>query len=122
MKSCTVCGERKPGDEFFWKDKAHTKKQSRCKRCHRGMMRERARRTFLWLYATVGDKCKACGYDKCQAALEFHHRNPEEKDFQISKAQSYNKDKLLQEAAKCILLCANCHREVHNNVRDISGL
>ena len=122
MKTCSYCKTEKEETEFFWKDKAHTKRQVRCKQCHRDMMRERAHRTFAWLYGVVGNKCKACGYDKCQAALELHHRNPEEKDFQISKAQSYNKDRLLREAAKCVLLCANCHREVHNGVRDISGL
>lgn len=63
-----------------------------------------------------GGKCEICGYNKCEGALEFHHINPEEKDIQISKWDfNYNQDinKYLAEVDKCMLLCANCHREQH---------
>ena len=66
-----------------------------------------------------GGKCEKCGYNKCEAALEFHHKDPKEKDFQVShKALNYNEgiEKLYREADKCILLCANCHREIHNEL------
>lgn len=63
-----------------------------------------------------GGKCEKCGYDKNIAALEFHHKNPDEKEFQIDMRHFSNSslEKLQTELDKCILLCANCHREEHN--------
>lgn len=63
-----------------------------------------------------GGKCFECGYDKNFAALEFHHLNPKEKDFPLDSRRLSNTsiNKLIEEVNKCILLCANCHREIHN--------
>ena len=63
-----------------------------------------------------GGKCEICGYNKNIAALEFHHKNPDEKEFQIDARKFANCDirKLEKELDKCMILCANCHREVHN--------
>jgi hypothetical protein len=61
-----------------------------------------------------GGKCEKCGYDKCVEALEFHHLDPNEKEFGISKTgNTYSWEKIKNEIDKCSLLCANCHREVH---------
>ena len=65
-----------------------------------------------------GGKCEWCGYDKCLDALELHHLDPSTKDYQLSNtggAPSF--DKFLAESEKCILLCANCHREEHWRLR-----
>ena len=60
-----------------------------------------------------GGKCQVCGYCKCIEALEFHHINHLEKEFTISGGtRSFESLKL--ELDKCILLCANCHRELHS--------
>lgn len=59
-----------------------------------------------------GGKCEICGYNKCITALHFHHKDPNEKDFSISR-KSYSFEKLKEEADKCILVCANCHAEIH---------
>ena len=59
-----------------------------------------------------GGKCQICGYDKCQEALEFHHLDPNEKSFQISGGTK-SFESLKPEVDKCVLLCANCHRELH---------
>lgn len=67
-----------------------------------------------------GGKCEICGYDKCNQALEFHHVNPEEKSFTISQSNIYkNLTILKQEVDKCILVCANCHREIHAGVTQV---
>ena len=61
-----------------------------------------------------GRKCERCGYDRCFEALEFHHRDPTQKDFSISsKGYTRSWDKVRSELEKCIMLCANCHREHH---------
>ncbi len=57
-------------------------------------------------------KCQKCGYNKCISALEFHHKNPKEKEMNID-CEKESIEKLLEEIKKCILLCANCHRELH---------
>lgn len=60
-----------------------------------------------------GGKCEKCGYDKNLAALDFHHRNSDTKEFQIDMRafSNTNLDTLKEELDKCDLLCANCHRE-----------
>lgn len=62
----------------------------------------------------LGGKCKVCGYKKCIAALDFHHLDEGKKKFGLSQdglTRSWIKTKI--EFSKCILLCANCHREFH---------
>jgi hypothetical protein len=64
--------------------------------------------------------CSICGYDKCMSALEFHHVNPSEKSFAISKAHSgYSLNEILEELEKCVLVCANCHKEIHAGIVSI---
>jgi len=59
-----------------------------------------------------GGKCSTCGYKKCIGALEFHHL--ENKDFGLSeKGMTRSWEKMIPELDKCILVCANCHRELH---------
>lgn len=59
--------------------------------------------------------CAICGYDKCDNALEFHHSNSKNKLFSLTvRKLSSSNDKVALELNKCILLCANCHRELHN--------
>ena len=64
-----------------------------------------------------GGKCQKCGYNKCEGALQFHHRNPEEKEFSLSQINLNDTEitlnKIIQEIDKCDLLCANCHAEEH---------
>ena len=59
-----------------------------------------------------GGKCVLCGYDKCIAALDFHHLDPSTKESKnLGTTAGIEKQKA--EADKCILVCANCHREIH---------
>lgn len=61
----------------------------------------------------LGGKCVICGYNTCIAALEFHHKNPKLKDKSFKEISNRTWSKTLKELKKCILLCANCHRELH---------
>lgn len=62
-----------------------------------------------------GGKCERCGYNKCLAALNFHHKDPTQKEFGLS-ANGINRswENYLKEVEKCELLCANCHAEEHS--------
>jgi hypothetical protein len=62
-----------------------------------------------------GGSCKICGYNKCIGALEFHHRNPNKKEFNIS-GRSIKFEKIKVELDKCDLVCCNCHRELHEEL------
>lgn len=63
-----------------------------------------------------GGECEKCGYNKCIAALHFHHRDPSQKDFGLSNGGiTHSWSEFLLEVEKCDLLCANCHAEVHFN-------
>jgi len=66
------------------------------------------------LVQKMGGACYICGYNKCNAALDFHHKDPGEKDFSISKAFRKGAAEINEELTKCILLCANCHSEDHH--------
>ena len=60
-----------------------------------------------------GGKCSLCGYDNSYSALQFHHINPSEKSFGISKGITLRWNDIVKELDKCVLVCANCHAEQH---------
>jgi hypothetical protein len=67
--------------------------------------------------AYKGGKCALCGYDRCNAAMEFHHLDKTIKSFGLSKKGVTRAWSSIQtELDKCILICANCHREVEAGV------
>jgi hypothetical protein len=69
----------------------------------------------------AGGACQLCGYDRCIAALGFHHRDPAEKSFALSqRGVARSLATARGEAAKCILLCANCHAEVEAGMRSLA--
>lgn len=64
-----------------------------------------------------GGSCQVCGYEKSIGALSFHHKDPKEKDFNIS-AKSYAYERLKKEVDKCVLVCSNCHIEIHEEIQN----
>jgi len=69
-----------------------------------------------------GGKCELCGYDRCIDAMEFHHNGSSEKDFSISeKGYTRSWTRVKEELDKCVLLCANCHRELHAKLAASGG-
>ena len=81
--------------------------------------KERDRRKQL-LVGMLGGKCKLCGYDKCLAAIDFHHLDSANKSFEISRfILSKALDAVVEEAKKTIPLCKNCHAEVHKGYRKL---
>jgi predicted HNH restriction endonuclease len=66
-----------------------------------------------------GGRCQICGYDRCIEALEFHHLDSNGKDFGISdRGYTRSWEKIKKELDKCLLLCANCHREIHHKANN----
>ena len=70
-----------------------------------------------------GGMCQACGYSICLEALHFHHPDPSQKEGLVSHIiVQKGINAAAREAAKCLLLCGNCHCEVHAGKRDIAHL
>jgi hypothetical protein len=91
----------------------HRNGSASCARCRAAAVSEWRRRAKRTLVSEAGGCCLLCGYDRCVAALEFHHREPSEKRFALGgRGLSRALDELRVEAAKCVLLCSNCHVEV----------
>lgn len=67
-----------------------------------------------------GGKCQACGYSRCLEALDFHHRNSDEKEFAFARSV-HSWSSVQAELDKCDLLCSNCHREEHVRLRALGS-
>ncbi len=94
----------------------------RCMKCRRADVSAWRRRAKEHLVEEAGGKCRLCGYDRYQGALQFHHLDPSAKSFSLSRrgcTRAFAELKI--EAAKCALLCANCHAEVENGITTLTG-
>ena len=114
-KECLICGQ-------IFKPKTAAANQRLC--CYNCMPDkvQLSRSDFLNLLRKQrGGKCEKCGYNKYLGALEFHHLNSEEKDFTIGN-RDFRLKECIQESKKCILLCSNCHKELHANLWDLGDL
>ena len=69
------------------------------------------------LIIVMGSKCISCGYNRCMDALCFHHFDSSKKLFPLSKCRSWSES--VKEAKKCVLVCRNCHGEIHDGIRTI---
>jgi transposase len=94
--------------------------RARCRQCRMDRVVEWRRRTKRRLVEQAGGRCRLCGYGRCMAALEFHHLDPTQKSFALSVCGvTRSIDQLQREAAKCVLLCGNCHAEVEAGYAEI---
>lgn len=83
----------------------------------REAVKKRRRKLREMARTSKGNKCIICGYDKCQRALSFHHLDPSKKEFNLSaKGLTRSWDKIEKEIEKCVLVCANCHMEIHEGI------
>lgn len=122
MKKCSGCGLEKPDNEFYWKNRNHTKLNSKCKLCSNARMTQLRRERYKKVQnykSSVG--CKICG-EKRPWVLDLHHREGEKKERNISDMlrKNISWEKILKELTKCDVLCANCHRDYHYNNKEKS--
>jgi hypothetical protein len=146
---CSSCRIVKPADQFHKNKTTKSGLQCECKRCiytrlntdeERAKRRkyqkdyrkrnpeyaEKQRRQSLKYQANMKEMrrhvkakgCMICGYSQCLSAIEFHHIDGKRKETQVSLATS--PQKLRAEMAKCVVVCANCHREIHEGMHTIT--
>lgn len=120
MTNCKICSKKLQGRQsmycsIFCKNKAH---QSYSAQKNRGLKRK------LLLIDLSGGKCSICGYKKNLSALTFHHTDSHKKDFKLDMRSLSNRkfSFINKEFKKCILLCHNCHAELHNPKHNLALL
>lgn len=89
--------------------------RTRCGSCNTKIRRYRAKASAI---KYLGEKCQHCGWQGNQAAFQFHHLNPQEKDFIIGNVANKRWEYIKNELSKCILLCSNCHAIEHSSKED----
>lgn len=136
-KVCSRCKFEKPVKAFYKTKRAKDGLQPACKNCMSisyNQSRKKDQARYQEVARVRNNKnteqirewksqrgCKVCGetYAMC---LELHHLDPDEKEFNPSEGSAKSWDNFLKEAAKCVVLCANCHRKVHGGIIDINSI
>ena len=85
-----------------------------CKKCRSESVIKNRQKNKIKAIDYLGGKCSKCGYNKCVGALVFHHLDPTQKDIEYTKLKNRSWERLQIELDKCILLCSNCHQEIHH--------
>lgn len=111
--TCTCCKVEKDISDFYLRSSG--KPRSYCKQCWSSKAMDRQKNLKQQCVDYKGGKCCRCGYDRCIAALEFHHTDPTQKEFGIAQVKSRSiNESIKSELDKCELVCSNCHREIHS--------
>ena len=137
---CPLC--RKDNRQNLIVKQKHSTKKTKCAICGKGFIPNSQKRKYCYecsptsskkgraatitcmrkaakkaLVKYKGGKCSICGYNKSLNALHFHHLDSSMKDFEVADAYSngqFDMEKMRKEVDKCILVCANCHAELHD--------
>jgi len=140
-KVCSRCNKEKPVNEFYKHKYYKNEIYYLCKECYKKdrknfyqkyrekilkqrkkyreknidkINKEREEKGKWFSEYKLNKGCQICGYNKCVSVLEFHHLDPNKKDINGSMG-AYSLKRIKKEIENCILLCANCHKELHAN-------
>jgi len=120
-KRCYLCEEIKPISDFYIDRTRMDGYRYLCKKCCYTEVKKLRQKKYKFIQDYKLSKgCVICGYNKYSGALDFHHNG--EKEFNIGAEAGSKSLKLTKEEMdKCIILCANCHREIHAENREDKG-
>lgn len=116
MKVCSKCKFEKEESEFYSKGKEN-RLYSYCKDCQNRYSQDRWIKRKLEAIEYKGNKCFKCLQIFPYPVYEFHHRDPTTKDVEWVKLRLRSWVSVLKELDKCDMLCANCHRIVHHELK-----
>ncbi len=120
LKSCSKCKIQKPLT-FFYK-RSDTQYTSWCRECNNKQTVNRQQKIKIEAVNYKGGCCQNCEFKEYMGALDFHHLDPDKKDFDFASYGSRNSiNDALSELDKCVLLCANCHRMTHAGLTKFSS-
>ena len=114
-KICTICHKKLPITAFGLRNSKTGALRADCKECHSKQVNDAYKQRKQWVSEIKAQhKCAKCGEERSYL-LDFHHIDPSVKDDTIARltSSSSNKQRIQDEIDKCIVLCANCHREFH---------
>lgn len=137
MKICTICLQDKHIDDFNKKSTSKDGLQRHCRECSKvnakkhyynnrpheiTRIKNRQNEIASKFNEYKSKLCCNCCEETETCCLDFHHRDPSMKDFNISYAsrQGYSWERLMEEVGKCLVVCANCHRKIHSGLIDCS--
>ena len=106
---CTLCSRKYVYSSN--KRQGHTK--TKCNSCSVNIRRHFVKDKAI---TTKGGKCQICGYNRCKRALHFHHVDDTTKTFSLSGNHALSWKKIEAELDKCVLVCSNCHAEIHDGL------
>lgn len=107
---CSSCQEELTADNFY---KKGNRLQAMCKSCFNSYCVSRWRNRKLEAIEKMGGVCADCNGKFHFSVYDFHHLDPNEKEFSWNKMRLVSDKKLYKELSKCVLLCSNCHRIRH---------
>jgi hypothetical protein len=102
------------GRIFIYKSGFNKNTLEKCYRCNAKDKRRELKKKII---SIKGGECQICGYKKYNGSLTLHHINPTQKEITISKAFTWSR--IVEELPKCILVCFNCHQEIHGGITKI---
>jgi transposase len=108
-----------PRHGWTWFRRVGRQSQYRCAQCVIDAVADARRRMRAVLIEEAGGRCLICGYDRDPAALQFHHIDAATKEFTLRNGDTRSLERMRAEAAKCVLLCANCHAEVESGTAQV---
>lgn len=114
-----MCGEIKDTNLFYAK-KDRSSRASMCKECFNNYCITRWINRKIQYINHFGGACTRCGLrleNSHYSVFEFHHRNSLNKEYSWNKLRLFSDRRILLELNKCDLLCANCHRITHSELR-----
>lgn len=115
---CGRCKKVLPREEFYHSPSSGKRSHFWCKHCFLAYKNEANRKSKLQWVEYKGGKCVFCKYSKCPNSLSFHHLDPSEKDPGFNNKKGRCFERMKKELDKCILVCSNCHGEIHAGMRD----
>lgn len=133
-KTCTNCHQELPYSEYNARNDSADGLQARCKACLRVTRRkwyaENQETEYARLKAAAAEKrrwwteykatlrCEQCG-ENHPSCLDFHHKDPDDKDINLAQVafRGWSVARIEKELAKCMVLCSNCHRKLHDKLR-----
>lgn len=138
MRTCTTCKQEKENEEFFFKNKSTGRRHAICKTCKRNVDKEHyqnseQRRKKMRINALESikrakefvDRVKKIATCRCGEkrfyVLEFHHIHSKDQNISELVKRGSSISRIKGEIRKCIILCANCHRETHYMEKKLTG-
>jgi transposase/predicted RNA-binding Zn-ribbon protein involved in translation (DUF1610 family) len=122
LKKCNACLQEKDLSNYVLRKDRPGVYTTTCNACVSKSIIEKEKKVKSHLVSLCGGKCAKCGGVFENSQYDFHHTDPEHKDFKISEKKHSNLQLVLSELEKCIMVCSNCHNHIHHEMKESQGI